>query len=68
MRNDLLNTACRGRIEERKGHKDAQKDAERHPKSRSLSEAALSDAVGRGQLVEKVGIGLVGSAGEDQNT
>jgi hypothetical protein len=46
MRNNLLNTACRGRIEERKGHKDAQKDAERHPKSRSLSEAALSDAVG----------------------
>ena len=46
MRNHLLNTACRGRIEGRKGHKDAQKDAERHPKSRSLSEAALSDAVG----------------------
>ncbi len=57
MRNHLLNTACRGRIEGRKGHKDAQKDAERHPKSRSLSEAALSDAVGI-QRVEKVDLVL----------
>src|SRR3712207_3955425 len=47
MRIDLQNTACRRRIEGRKGHKDAQKDAERHPKSRSLSEAELSDAVER---------------------
>jgi hypothetical protein len=27
MRNDLLNTACRVRIEERKGYKDAQTGA-----------------------------------------
>ena len=54
MRNHLLNTACRGHIEGRKGHKDAQKDAERYPKSRSLSEAALSDAVGGPQRVEKL--------------
>jgi hypothetical protein len=59
MRNDLLITARRAHIEQRKGYKDPQsapKAPKREPKSRSLSETVLSDAVGNHQPVEIVGV------------
>jgi hypothetical protein len=40
------NTARHARIEERKGYKDTQKTSKGTQKSRPLSEAVLSDAVG----------------------
>jgi hypothetical protein len=46
MRNDLLNTARRGRIEKRKGYKAAQKTPKGTQKLRPLSEVVLSAAVG----------------------
>jgi hypothetical protein len=59
MRNGPLNTSRRAHIEERKGYKDAQNTSKRHPKSRPLKEAVLSDAVGTIYLVEIVGIELI---------
>ncbi len=71
MRNDLLNTVLAARIEERKGYKEAQKRLKRrrrHPKSRPLCQAVLSDAVGQAKggglpsMVEAVVRGLIGGA------
>ncbi len=55
MQNDLLNTVpVAGVLRGERVIKTLKKDAESHPKSRPLSEAALTDAVETPQRVEKL--------------